>query len=155
MFHFTPVEFQMVKSDYRQMILGHDANNIEIRYRTPSAPTLTEVDPVYHRDGREYDPVEVVSLQKGVMKIVHERDLKLLAFGIVEVGDAIFYFLDTINLLEPTVGKPVILETLYFREPAGSDWTPNINQAGALKHHLAMTLKDQAIAEVVPAKRKL
>lgn len=156
MIGLTPYEMSLIRQDWRQMIQAPEACSVTLRWQTYSQPTGTPVpDQVYKFDTRILDPTEQeLSDVRCIIKIVHARDLKILEFGIVEVGDAIFFFEDTINLKEPITGKPVAEDTLYFIDPISGKWMPNIRQAGPLRRHLGMIIGNEAIAEVVPARLK-
>jgi hypothetical protein len=150
MFPFlSQAEIGLIQSDFTQMLQG-EGSLVTLTYRTPLlAGSSPDPDPVYKFDRRLQDnDLETVSV-RCFIQIVHARDLKILGFGIVQVGDAILYFLDTLNLQEPNAGKPVLPSTLFITDPHGNKWSPVID-AGPLKNYLAMTLNNRAISQVVP-----
>lgn len=145
-----PTELNLLKRDYHQAV--HHDSSVTILYHTYLDSTDPPViDPVYHTDERELDQTQVVREDVPcITKIVHERDLKILGFGIVEVGDCIFYFPDNLNLLEPVLSKPVAPGTLYFRDALGNEWMPILKDTGPLRRYLTMVQDDNAISQVVP-----
>src|SRR4051812_41961527 len=113
----TATERMLIKSDYRGMVNG-EGSLVTIKYRTLLAGGGTpDIDPVYKNDRRLANAEPVTTTAKCLIRIVHERDLKILGFGIIQVGDAILYFLDNLNLAEPIAGKPAILGSVYFVDP--------------------------------------
>jgi hypothetical protein len=146
-------ERQLIKRDYREMVNG-EGSTVQVKYRTPllGGGSQPDVDPVYKTDRRQASS-QLVTLPGGakcIIRIVHDRDLKILGFGIVEAGDAIFYFLDSLNLLEPVSGKPALPQSLYFVDPLSGEWTPVLKEAGALVRYLAMIIGNEPIAQVIP-----
>lgn len=145
----SPYERKLVKQDFVQMVDG-EGSTVTIKYRTPLQPTAAvDPDPVYKTDRRIQLEPEQVATAKCLIHIVHVKDLRILGFGIVQVGDAVLYFKDTVNLQSPLAGKPVINGTMYFIDPHGNQWVPVVDP-GALRNYLAMTLTNDAISEVVP-----
>lgn len=152
MFPFlTPYEATLIQADYEHMLLGPDATKIDITYRSYLNNLLTPtIDPVYKNDTRSMGPPIILEGVPCMIQIVHQRNLQILSFGIVEAGDALFYFLQDLNLVEPLPGQPAIPDTMIFTEPQGGRWTPVQDDPGPLRRFLAMELGDQAIAQVVP-----
>lgn len=145
----TQYERNLIKADYKGMVEG-EGSTVTIKYRTPLLPgAQADVDPVYKNDRRMANATEQTTTAKCIIRIVHERDLKILGFGIVETGDAIFYFLETLNLLEPLAGKPVVESSLYFTDPKLGEWVPVLG-AAALVRYLTMIIGNEAISQVVP-----
>ncbi len=151
MFPFlSSAELALVQNDFVQMVNG-EGSLITINYRTVLSPGGQPViDPVYKNDLRVQNSIEQTTTAKGMMQIVHARNLVILGFGIVQEGDAIFYFLDNLNLLEPITGKPALESTVYFIDPFGGKWNPILNDVGPLQRYLAMSLNNKAISKVVP-----
>lgn len=145
----SPYERKLVQQDFVGMVRV-EGSTVTIKYRTPLIPAQPiNPDPVYKTDRRVQLDDEQSTTAKCLIRIVHAKDLKILGFGLVQVGDAILYFLDTLNLEEPLTNKPVVVGTLYFIDPHGNQWVPVID-SGPLKHYLAMVLADDAISQVVP-----
>lgn len=156
MFPFLmPSELNLIRRDYSDLVKAPESNRITIRYSTWLNPSDSpQIDEVYGTDRREIDPNDVTVLKVPcVLKFVHARDLVLLAFGIVEEGDALFYFLDTVNLVEPVAGKPMVPGTLFFDDASGVTWAPFLDP-GPMNKYLAMLLRDQGGEQVVAAKLK-
>lgn len=142
-------EKALIQRDYNQMVSGEGSTAVLV-WRTPVAPILQpEPDPVYKFDRRDQKGAEETLQAKCLIHIVGSKDLRILSFGILKEGDAVFYFLNTLNLKEPKKGKPVIQDSLYITDPHANKWSPVIT-SGALKDYLAMTLNNKSIAEVVP-----
>lgn len=117
-------------------------------------PNNIDIDPVYRVDRGVYDAEATVENIPCIIQLVHERNLKILSFGVVEVGDALLYLEDTLNMDEPVTGKKPVPETLYFIDPQGNEWVPVPKDAGPLSRFLAMELGNQAIVQVVPCNLK-
>lgn len=150
MFPFlAPHEIGLIRQDYRQMLASSDAIQVTLEYQSLLAGQVSALDEVYHRETSRLETLRLTKLPC-LFRIVHERNLRVLAFQIVEVGDAIFYFPETLNLEEPVKGHPAVAETISFLEPQGSQWTPVLKDAGPLRRYLAMEFGGRAIAQVVP-----
>lgn len=150
MLALSPAELAIVKADYRSMVQD-DGTVVKLVWKTLVTPAAAPVlDPVYKIDARPQVMADQELTVRCVVKIVSPRDFQLLGFGILEVGDAVLYFLDTLNLQEPVAGKPVVSETLYFVDSQAAEWVPVTKEAGPLRRHLAMLLGNQPIATVVP-----
>lgn len=146
----TSAERTLIKADFVAMVSG-EGSLITIKYRTPLiAGAQPDIDPVYKNDRRITDAQEQTANAKCFMQIIHERNLKILGFGIVQAGDAIFYFLDTLNLQEPIAGKPALPNSVYFLDPQQGAWSPITKNIGPLRNYLAMELGNDAISQVVP-----
>lgn len=149
-----PNEMALMKRDFNQMVDRPDGTKVTLRYTTYVVPgDEPDIDPVYKNDRRVQNtmPVEVEEVPC-FQRIVHDRDLKILAFGILEVGDVIFYFKADVNLQEPESGSPAVPGSLVIVDSLENEWVPVVNLAGPLRRHLAMLIQDNAIAEVIPAK---
>lgn len=150
MFPFvTAAEKALIQRDFNQMVSGEGSTAVLV-WRTPLSPMqVANPDPVYKFDRRDQKSAEETLQAKAIIHIVNSKDLRILSFGILREGDAVFYFLNNLNLKEPVKGKPVIQDSLYINDPHGNKWSPVI-ATGGLKDYLAMTLNNQAISEVVP-----
>lgn len=140
------------------MLHAPEASQVSLKFQTlllPANPTTnSDLDPVYKVERGTYGKEVEIKCIPCILQIVHERMLKILGFGIVDVGDAILYFEDTFNLQEPAPGLRPIPETIFFIDSQGNEWVPILKDAGQLKRFLAMELGNQAIAAVVPCNLK-
>jgi len=133
-----------------------DGTKVKVVYQTLAPPVgPAVVDPVYKIDQRpqQAQPVELPDVPC-VIKVIAPHDQKILAFGILEAGDAILYFLDSFKLNEPVCGKAAVPQTIHFIDSLGTHWTPILKDAGPLLRHLQMIIANKAIAEVVPCSIK-
>lgn len=146
----TPYEAQLIRRDWEAMLQSPEACKVQIKYYTKIAQNMTTPDPVYDVDNVPYGPQVILDCVSCLIQIVNDRNLKILSFGIVEAGDAILYFSESLNLSEPVKGKPAIPDTFRFLDPTGNLWSPVLDDPGPLKRHLGMELGNQAIAQVVP-----
>jgi hypothetical protein len=155
MFPFvSSYEMALIQNDYSSMLEG-EGSDVTITYLIPVVPTaVPDPDPVYKYDRRIVSDQKPTLTARCFIQVVHERNLKILGFGLVHVGDAIFYFLDDFNLLEPIAGKPCQANSLYITDPYGGDWVPILGDVGPLKRYLSMVLGGLAVAQVVPCALK-
>lgn len=150
----SPMEMSLIRQDWRSMLHSPEACTVSLKFQTKLLPNNPDLDPVYRVDRGAYgDEVEVKCIPC-IIQIVNERNLKILGFGIVEVGDALLYFEDTLNLEEPTPGKKPVPETLFFVDSQDVEWVPVPKDAGPLSRFLATELGNQAIVQVVPCTLK-
>lgn len=150
-----PAEIALIRRDFADLVRAPESNKITLSYKTWQNPgDSPQIDEVYGTDRRVNSAVDVtVPNVQCVMSIVHARDLKLLAFGVINVGDVLFYFLDTINMQEPKAGFPLVPDTLFFQDVTGTKWTPVLDP-GPMGHYLVELLRDYGTAQVVAAKLK-
>lgn len=136
-------------------MVNGEGSLVTIKYRTPLlAGSQPSPDPVYGNDTRVASSGLQTTTAKCMIHIVHERDFKILGFGIVQTGDSILYFLDNLNLLEPIAGKAVLPGTLFFIDPYGGQWMPILEDTGPLVRYLAMVINNEAMAQAVPCNLK-
>lgn len=150
MFPFvTAAEKALIQRDFNQMVYG-EGSTVVLVWRTPLFPVqAADPDPVYKFDRRDQKSAEETLSTKALIHIVGSKDLRILSFGILREGDAVFYFLNNLNLKEPKKGKPVIQDSLYINDPHANKWSPVV-ATGGLKDYLLTTLNNMAISEVVP-----
>lgn len=147
----TPYERALINTDYAQQVMG-GGTTVDIHYRQYVDGFPANPDPVYKNDRRQLTAEITKQNVPCILKIVEPRDVRILGFGIVEVGDAIIYFLEKIDLQEPICEKPAAVNTVYFVDSYGTKWNPVLEEVGALKRHLAMIVNNEAMAEVVVCK---
>ena len=156
MFPFlSPHELNLIRRDYADVVRAPESNLITLKYKTYFAPAdQPAIDDVYKDDTRLLTQVDSeLPNVNCIMQVVHARNLKLLAFGMLNVGDVLFYFLDDINFLEPIQGQKVVPGTLAFLDATGITWEP-ILDAGPMSHYLKMLVQDIGSAQVMAAQLK-
>jgi len=147
----TPFEANLIRRDWEAMLHSPEASKVDLKYHATLGPGMQpSTDQVYKVDTTPYGPLVTVECIPCIIQIVNDRNLRILSFGIVEAGDAILYFSETLNLSEPVKGHVAVPDTFHFFDAIGNEWTPVLKDAGPLKRHLGMEFGQQAIAQVVP-----
>ena len=88
--YLTPDEISQVRIDYKQLLASPESTEISIKFRkylTGGSST----DPIYgNTEGRVHPDIQVVEDVQCVVNYVDRRNVKLLEFDYIEVGDAVF-----------------------------------------------------------------
>ena len=147
----SSAEFNMVRRHHGQAVEGN-GSQVTIHYQTPAdQDEAADIDPIYGHDRRTLATYPVtVERVPCLLRVVHGKDLKILSFGIVEVGDIILFFTDLLDLENPKDGKAVAPGTLYFTDIYENEWMPILKEVGPLKQHLGLILGNKALTQIVP-----
>jgi hypothetical protein len=149
---FMPqAEVNMIKADYERNLRSPEASSVTLRWRTLLAPESSPVkDEVYGIDTRpqEADPKEKTGVA-ALHQIVSSKDYKMLATGMVQEGDSIFYFSTTLDLGSPNELEPVIPGSLIIETGDGEKWQPKLRESNFLQRHLGLRIGNLQIGQVM------
>lgn len=138
------IEARLVQRDYECLLATScEATTITGEYKTKVGGT---VDPVYGiTDGATWPTTTFTG--KALQQIVLKQDEDILAFGILEVGDAIFYMSTFIDLSQGAG------QTFEIIDPDGTRWIP-VPREHPLQKYLVHRIAQTQVGQVVPCKCK-
>lgn len=141
----TGVEAALVKRDYECMLMSScHSSVITGEYKIPTSPVVDDVYKIV--DASSWTAYAFTG--HALQKIVTQQDERLLAMGIVEVGDCIFYLSTELDLEQ---GYP---ETLELIDPGEQRWIPNLRRQGEAQRYLLHRLGETQVAQVLPCRLK-
>lgn len=142
----TPEENALMKLDFQQTLESSDPVNLIIRYQVPNEPVV--VDPVYgtvDAAGWVDKTIETTAIQQ----FVKPRDYAIRQWGILEVGDCIFWLSEDLDV------SKVDFDTAVF-ETGGVHWKPvpsgDLQKAS---HYAIFRTQIGQIAQVIPCKLRV
>lgn len=89
-------EANLIRRDYRWFLQSAETSAISIVYQKPVDPTY---DPVYDRTLSD-DWETITEDTKASQKIITPADEEILKWGILQVGDCLFFLLETLDLYD-------------------------------------------------------
>jgi len=138
------IEVKLIQRDYECLLATScHATTITGEYKTPVNPVVDQVYGITDADSWSVTHFTGKALQQIVLK----EDERLLSFGILEVGDAIFYLSTFIDLSQ---GYD---QTFEIIDPDGTRWIP-IPRKHPLQRYLLHRIAQTQVGQVVPAKIK-
>jgi hypothetical protein len=151
----TAQEAALVSQDYSKMLASQEAGNITLNYSCYDLTLPADVDEIYDHDERvsvAHDPVTV----RAIVKIITERNLRLLQSGFVEVGDSVIYLPITLDLSNPAgdFEAEVVPNSLTFVDWAGTIWFPKLQHIGNLNVYLGFLIGNRMIGQAVACSLK-
>ena len=148
--YLTPQEWNLVKTDYANLLAAYEACTLTVKYRKFSSGT-GNVDAVYKYSDGAIAGDEVTVLVSAIHKIVKEEDLDIIAFGILQVGDSIFFVAKDIDFNKPNGTDDAVPDTLLILDTSGIEWIPRLKESEQLSKHLMTHIGDDQYAQVIPA----
>lgn len=139
----TASEIGVMKSDFAELLNSPEATNVTITYKVPVDP---EVDPAYGTTDA-YTWQTKTKKSRCIQKIVTARDEKILAFGILEIGECVLYLPTKLDLSVDEYSSMIF--TIVNVE-----WVPVPRDRKAFYNYLAYRIGNEQISEVVPCKLK-
>lgn len=144
--YLTSSEIALIKGDWAALLNSPEASVVTFEYSVGSGQ---DDDNAFNVS--DYDSVETQSFTgKVIQQIVKPRDEELLKWGIVEIGDSIFYTSIDYNLSP----SGAIQGSLEIIDGEGLRHTPVPRIQGAFYKYLITRLGSTQIAQVVPCKVK-
>lgn len=109
-FFLTGSEIALIKSDVNRLFKSKEATTVTLQY---SVITNSDIDPTFGGDAgtAATQTVKVICLHQRV----REYDDKILRFGILTVGDSIFWFPIEQNLNLGIKGSLVVIDQANFQ----------------------------------------
>ena len=139
----TSNEIALMKRDFALLLKSPEATTVVITYKVPTAP---EVDATYGNVDA-YLWTTKTKKSKCIQKILTARDEKILAYGILEIGDCILYLPSDLDLTIDEYSSAVF--TIV-----NIDWIPVPRKQKAFYASLVYRIGDSQISEVIPCKIK-
>jgi hypothetical protein len=146
----TPQEVNIIKADFKNLLLAYEATTIVLKFRTWESSS-GNVHPIYKYMDGNIDPVEKIASISAIQKIIKEEDLDILAFGIVQVGDSIFFVHPDIDFNIPDGENQAVPDTLKIVDTSGIEWIPRLKKSEQLSNHLMTHIGDDQYAQAIPA----
>lgn len=142
----TPEENALMKLDFQQLLEASDAVNVTITYQVPADPVV--IDPVYGTvEGDEWTTKTIKAT--AIQQFVKVRDYAIRQWGILELGDCIFWFSEDLDL------SNINYDTAVF-ETGGVHWKPV--PSGDLQkssHYAIFRTQIGQIGQVIPCKLRV
>lgn len=144
-------DVNLIYADFERNLRSSEASLVTLRWRTLLAPEGPPVkDEVYGIDDQNQEADEQTKENvRTLQQIVGPKDYKLLQTGIVQTGEAIFYFSATLNMGEPNEGAPVVPGSLLIQTADGEVWQPKLRESAAIQRHLACRIGNKQISQAV------
>lgn len=142
-------ELGLIHKDVETILEGPESTSITIRYRTyDTTPPSSSVPAFNVEDDRPLDATAIEIPVNCLQYVVGERDLNILKYKIIEVGDCVFFLSKELNLLELRKDKPLADGTMRIIDPSGVEWIPNLKVGEKAKHLLEM-IGDSQLMQVL------
>jgi hypothetical protein len=141
----TKAEMNGMTGDFRQLLRSPESCDIEFQFRVPGG-TVTK-DAVYGN-------TTATTWSRGnlpcraVQEIVKPRSVQILEWGILEVGDCIFYIDQDVDLTVIRQQQDVVIMC------NNQTWVPQIAKLKSFENFLIMRFGNGQIAQVIAAKLK-
>lgn len=149
----TDFERRLMQKDFEYNLQSHDAEMINICYQTYVVGTVDDIDLVYNVNKRPVDSEIKFFPVQALHKVVNETDNDILAFGILKVGDSIFYIDRDINLNELVSGDIVVKDSLYILDANNVRWIPSIKSSEDMSQLLVLNIGDTRFCQPVVCKK--
>jgi len=135
-------EALLIKKDFRDILAAYDAVDVLVRYKIPVNPV---VDPVYGHvsaDSWQDAEIETTALQQ----FIKPRDMAILSWGFLTVGDCIFYFSEDLDLSIVDFDTGILVT-------GGVEWVPVTGgDLKAANEYAIFRMQIGQVAQVVPCK---
>lgn len=150
--YLTAQELAEVRLNYRRLLASPEATPVKVVF-SKYATGGVQNDEIYGnlKGTVDQEVVEICDV-KSIIAYVTPRHLKLLEFDFIEVGDAIFYFGEDVNLSQPVPDVTIVDMSMYFVVPNDVEWTPDLERVGDLSRTLGYWLGTQRMGSAVPCK---
>jgi hypothetical protein len=148
--YITAHDLRSMSRDFASVCRGPGGSLIRIEYMTVDVSEPVDADRVYKTTTATLLSSPISIETRGIIQVVSKEDLDILQFGIVKVGDRIFYLSTDIDLASPDPHFPLYEGTLVFIDPAGIRWKPIVNRSPGLTDSLIMLAGDSKFCLSVP-----
>lgn len=151
----TAQEAALVSQDYGRMLASHESCDITLNYSIYDLTQPSDPDDIYDHDERPvltHDPVT----SRAVIKLITERNLRLLSTGLVEIGDSVFYLPINLDLANPAndFEVSVVPGSLTFTDFSGIIWYPKLQHIHELNDSLGFMIANRIIGQAVACSLK-
>lgn len=146
-----PAEIALMRAEFEKILQSPEATNITVSYHTWENPADPDnEDTVYGVNDKDRKATPVSHPIRALMKIVGERDQKLLAYGLLNVGDCMMYISDTVDLQTPDGTNEAVAGSVVFVDPDGVRWEPKIDVLDESEKNAILRVADAQISQVIP-----
>lgn len=140
----TGNEISLIRCDWQTLLNSPEATNVTFRYQELTG--ASDKDDVF--DVEDGSSQQQSFTGRVIQEIVKKHDETLLSFGILEVGDVIFY---TDIAHDLSVGIEGSLEVVG---PNNVEWSPVPRNLKEFYNYLLTRLGNSQLAQVIPCKLK-
>jgi len=139
----SPSEIALIRRDFKEMLRSKEAVDVSITYKTADSPAD---DLVYGGVTSSTWTSHTINV-KAIQKFISIRDVEILKFGILEVGDCLFHFSRGVDLTVVTSDNAVLTAN-------GVDWIPVSRIMSQPAIYSTWSVGNHQIAQVIPARLK-
>jgi hypothetical protein len=138
-------DVNQIALDFEQSLKSRQGVDLKIAYREPVNPVADQTYGGYTAD--LWVPKIIEPWPRAIQKIITSKNVETLGWGILKLGDCIFYLSPKINLAKlPVEYQNVTVET------QGVVWFPVGKRMDNLHKNAVLNLGNDQIAQVIPCR---
>lgn len=145
----SSTQVNMIRKDWKALLSSPESTQVILRYNKYKTGSISTFDDPYNYDKREIEDTFIEIPASCIQQVITERHIKILSYGIVELGESLFYFSPDFNFAEPDGANEVVLGSLNIVDPGGLVWHPVLEKVEQLERLLMLRIGEHQICQLI------